>query len=475
MASRQSGGTWWSSLYWRIGVSFVLCVFGLSVAQSLIFAYRVRRDARDMRSSPNALAADVAFAVSRGLADGHGLDLDVLQRARADSRNGIHVVLRDGTVESASEAPLDPNILAAARLLLDPSPTEGDAIPRTRGPVVIAPIQVAGQLQGLVVMPPRAGNLMFEVMKYLSAPSFAALMAVTALAAFVIFRPAHRRLAALEAATERMGQGDLQARAPETGGDEIAAVAAAFNRMGDEIAARDEALRRVDRLRRQMLADVSHELRTPLTAMRGFIDTLKMPEIDADAERRARYFATLSRETQRLERIVADLLDVARLEHGVAEFEVRTFDVRRLFEQVARRQEQAAGDRGVALVIGVDEAADQITGDPHRLEQAVDNLVVNALRHTPAGGTVTMRTAVDGDRVLIAVEDTGAGIAAEHLDHVFDRFYKADPSRAATHEGSGLGLSIVRAIVERHGGEIRVASRPGATRFSIQLPHDAPA
>jgi signal transduction histidine kinase len=198
-----------------------------------------------------------------------------------------------------------------------------------------------------------------------------------------------------------------------------------------------------------------------------------MPEIDADAERRARYFATLSRETLRLERIVADLLDVARLEHGVTEFEMRTFDVRRLFEQVARRHEQAAADRGVALVITVDEAADQITGDPHRLEQAVDNLVINALRHTPAGGRVTMRTALEGERLLIAVEDTGAGIPAEHLDHVFDRFYKADPSRAATHQGSGLGLSIVRAIVERHGGQIRVASRPGETRFSIQLPHDA--
>ena len=473
MATRQSGVAWWRSLYWRIGVGFVLVVLGLSFAQSLIFAYRVRRDAQDMRFSPNALATDVAFAVSQGLADGKGLDVTVLQRAQHNSRNGIHVVMRDGRVESASAVPLDPTVLAGARLVLDPSPPDGHAIPRTRGPVVIAPIQVNGQLQGLVVMPPPAGSLMFEVLKFMSAPSFLALMTATALAAFVIFRPARRELAALEAAAERMGQGDLQARASEHGGDEIARVAAAFNRMGDELAARDEALRRVDQLRRQMLADVSHELRTPLTAMRGFIDTLKMPEIDADPERRARYFATLSRETLRLERIVADLLDVARLEHGVTEFEMRTFDIRRLFEQVARRHEQAAADHGVRLVIEIADEADQITGDPHRLEQAVDNLVVNALRHTPTAGQVVMRSALDGERVRISVSDTGTGIPAEHLDHVFDRFYKADPSRAATAEGSGLGLSIVRAIVERHGGQVGVASRPGDTTFSILLPHDA--
>ena len=125
-----------------------------------------------------------------------------------------------------------------------------------------------------------------------------------------------------------MREGDLQARAPEEGGDEIALVARAFNRMGEQLAERDDALRQVDLLRRQMLADVSHELKTPLTAMRGFIETLQMPEIAGDEERRTRYFATLERETRRLERIVADLLDVARLENDVTDFEMRVFATR---------------------------------------------------------------------------------------------------------------------------------------------------
>jgi two-component system sensor histidine kinase BaeS len=301
------------------------------------------------------------------------------------------------------------------------------------------------------------------------------LLVATVLAAFVIFTPARRKLAALEAAAERMRTGDLRARAPEHGADEIARVARAFNRMGDELAARDEAVRRVDQLRRQMLADVSHELKTPLTGMRGFIETLQMPEIAADPERRARYFSTLSRETTRLERIVSDLLDVARLEHGVAEFETQVLDTRRLFEQVGRRHEHAAAASDIRLLMDVEDGADQISGDPHRLEQALENLVANAMRHAPRGSEVAMLASLVPEGVCLAVRDTGPGIPPEHLDHVFERFYKADPSRAATREGSGLGLSIVKAIVQRHGGEIRVTSRPGHTLFSMILPQDAPA
>jgi two-component system sensor histidine kinase ResE len=209
--------------------------------------------------------------------------------------------------------------------------------------------------------------------------------------------------------------------------------------------------------------------------MRGFIETLQMPEIAADPERRARYFATLSRETTRLERIVSDLLDVARLEHGVAEFETQVLDTRRLFEQVGRRHEHAAAASDVRLLMDVEDGADQISGDPHRLEQALENLVANAMRHAPHGGEVAMLASVVPEGVCLSVRDTGPGIPPEHLDHVFDRFYKADPSRAATREGSGLGLSIVKAIVQRHGGEIRVTSHPGHTLFSMILPQDAHA
>ena len=285
-----------------------------------------------------------------------------------------------------------------------------------------------------------------------------------------IVAPARRRLKALEEVTRRLGSGDLAARASERGGDEIAHVAAAVNRMAAELAAREQALRTSDRLRRQMLADVSHELKTPLTAMRGYVETLHMSDAALDAATRQRYFATLARETVRLDRIVKDLLDLARLENGVAAFEPRLFAVGRVFEHVVERHEHEARSRQIAIKVRVADAADQVWGDPDRVEQVIENLVANALRHTPDRGAIELGAAVDGDVVVVSVVDSGEGIPADHVAHVFDRFYKVDAARSNGSGGSGLGLSIAKAIVERHGGTIRVSSVPGQTAFTIVLP-----
>jgi signal transduction histidine kinase len=159
----------------------------------------------------------------------------------------------------------------------------------------------------------------------------------------------------------------------------------------------------------------------------------------------------------------------------VSTLDPRVFSVERLFQQVAARHEREAESRSVTIVTSVEPAADQITADPHRIDQAIDNLVANALRHTPEGGRVMLSAGRAGDDVRLSVADTGEGIAPEHLPHVFDRFYKVDPSRPGGAAGSGLGLSIVKAIVERHGGTVRVASAPGRTEFTITLPSPAAA
>jgi signal transduction histidine kinase len=294
-------------------------------------------------------------------------------------------------------------------------------------------------------------------------------VATTIVAAF-IFAPARRRLQALEAATVRLGAGDLSARAPEGGGDEIAHVASAFNRMALDLAARDNALRTVDRLRRQMLADVSHELKTPLTAMRGYLETLRMADVELDAATRERYFETIERETLRLDRIVQDLLDLARLENGVGAMNVRLFAIGRLFEHVVHRHEHEARMRRIGLHVSVADEADQVLADPDRIEQVIENLVANALRHMPSGGRVDLSARADGDSVVLSVVDSGEGIAPEHLAHVFERFYKVDVARANSTNGSGLGLSIAKAIVDRHHGSIQVASAAGRTAFTIILP-----
>jgi signal transduction histidine kinase len=331
-----------------------------------------------------------------------------------------------------------------------------------------------------VILPPMppGSPMVRDLTRMLSLPGTLVLVIATTIAAAFIFAPARRRLQELEAATDRLGAGDLSARAPESGGDEIARVASAFNRMASELAARDDALRTADRLRRQMLADVSHELKTPLTAMRGYLETLHMADIELDADTRERYFTTIERETLRLDRIVQDLLDLARLESGVGTLNVRLFAMRRLFEHVVQRHEHEARLRRISLDLSVTDAADQVVADPDRFEQVVENLVANALRHTPAGGTIELCASTEGDGVVVSVVDSGEGIARAHLPYVFDRFYKVDGARTNNHAaGSGLGLSIAKAIVERHHGSIRVASAPGRTAFTVTLPQqiDRPA
>jgi signal transduction histidine kinase len=260
-------------------------------------------------------------------------------------------------------------------------------------------------------------------------------------------------------------------------------VAAAFNAMADDLAARADALAASDRTRRQLLADVSHELTTPVTAMRGYLETLRMPELDLDEATRSRYLGIVGDETARLERIIRDLLDLARLEGGGGELVIERVPVAQLFERVIARHERASRGAGISITSVIEPGAEIISGDRDRLEQALQNLAANAMRYAPSGTAIELRSHVHVERdaagrektgVTITVTDAGAGITPEHLPHVFDRFYKAESSRAqeaaeGVTGGSGLGLSIVKAIVERHGGRISVSSRPGRTVFEFTI------
>jgi signal transduction histidine kinase len=343
------------------------------------------------------------------------------------------------------------------------------------------PIVVAGRLAGVVVVPPDAPftTVLRRFAPMLSAVAVGVLVVGTIAASSLIFGPPRRRLRQLETAARRVGAGDLSARAPARGGDEIAAVAAAFNTMADDLTARADALAASDKARRQLLADVSHELTTPVTAMRGYLETLSMPELALDETTKARYLQIIGDETARLERIIGDLLELARLEGGGGTMIMSDVAVADLFERVAARHERACEQQQVTLVQSIEPGAGLVRGDRDRLEQALQNLAGNALRYTPPGSTLRLSAARADGAVALSVEDEGPGIAPEHLPHIFDRFYKAESSRTVTwsadagesaaSNGSGLGLSIVKAIVERHGGKISVESRPGRTVFRFTL------
>ena len=353
-----------------------------------------------------------------------------------------------------------------------PEPGGDVAGPRTFRPGESAIVVIAGMPAGRVaVLPgPTFRRVLREFGPTLGLVAGSVLSVGTAIIALLVFGPTRRRLKQVQDATERLGAGDLSARAPDEGGDEVAALALSFNRMADELAIRARALESSDKARRQLLADVSHELMTPLTAMRGYIETLAMPRLQLDAATRERYVGIITDETHRMERIIGDLLDLARLEGGGTTMRRERVPTAMLFDRMASRHERELSARQVRLAQQIEPGAETITGDPDRLEQALQNLAANALRHTPDGGELRVVASKGDADVRISVSDTGPGIAPEHLPFIFDRFYKVDASRKAS-GGSGLGLSIVKAIVERHGGSIHAANdSAGGAVFTIVLP-----
>jgi signal transduction histidine kinase len=340
----------------------------------------------------------------------------------------------------------------------------------------VAPIMLNGAEAGAVLVPAESPPVFIAVWEVGPTLAWFALgllgigAAVTALA---IFRPTHNRLRALEEAASALGQGRTDVRAVESGGDEVSSLARTFNQMAQDLETRAAALASSDRARRQLLADVSHELMTPLTAIRGYSETLGMGDLPLDAATRARYLEIIGEETQKLEALIGDLLDLARLEGGGGTLASKDVAISELFSRVIDRHGLTLRDRQITMTTAIEPEGLEVTGDPQRLEQALQNLAANALRHTPKGGRIDLKAVSAADGVHITIADSGSGIPAEHLPRVFDRFYKADPSRSmgASPSGSGLGLSIVQAIVERHGGRVSASNVPGGGAvFEIVLP-----
>ena len=468
---------WYRSLYWRIGLGLTAFLALMLLAQGVLFIWMADRIAGSMPArSPRRLAVLVASDVAAALDRDPTLDLQTYVRDQyGHVFRPLVVVMHDGRTVTNHGTRMSRQLeswlraqagrLAARRRRM----AEGGAISRRRNE--LAPIVVDGNVVGAVAVPP--GNPPFTLLVRELGPTMGLIGVVVlisggAVIALVVFGPARRRLRQLQSATERLAAGDRSARAPAGGGDEVSQLARSFNHMAEELGARAAALETVDRARRQLLADVSHELMTPLTAMRGYVETLAMPELRLDEATRERYVRIVDDETRRLEKIVGDLLDLARLEGGGTALQYVPVEIEPLFDRVAMRHERELAERRVSLHREVADNARIVEGDPLRLEQVLQNLAANALRHAPDGGHVTLSSRRVGERLRLTVRDNGPGIPPEHLPLIFDRFYKVDASRRST-GGSGLGLSIVKAIVEQHGGTITARNEDGAV-FEIALP-----
>lgn len=325
-----------------------------------------------------------------------------------------------------------------------------------------------GTVSGLVylTMPLPAAGLPLNLILQLAG---AALLAV-ALALLTGTFLARRLVAPLEkvaAASGAVSAGDLEQRVP-VGGDirELDELGHSFNRM-------TESLRQADQAKNAFIADVTHELRTPLTVIRGTIETLQDGALD-DLEGRGPLLDSMQRETERLTRMVNDLLMLARADARTLDVERAPFDLVELAQARCTHLSGLAARSQVRLeVTGVESAP--ALGDADRVAQALDNLLDNAIRYSPAGSVVTVEIGVGAGECQCAVHDHGAGIPAEHLPFIFERFYRADASRNRRTGGAGLGLAIVRALVEAQGGRVHAESLVGTSKLGTTIRFWLPA
>jgi two-component system sensor histidine kinase BaeS len=268
-----------------------------------------------------------------------------------------------------------------------------------------------------------------------------------------------RPILALTGAAQRMTNGDHAARVPVTGRDEVARLGHAFNAMA-------ESIQHHDHQRKAMVSDVAHELRTPLANIKGYLVASEDGVVPLDRE----LVTSLLEEAGLLERLVADLQDLALADAGKLRIHPELKDLSELAQQVVSANRPAAEAAGVTLTAEVTGPAPAVV-DNARIRQALGNLVSNAIRFTPADGKVMVGVRRVGNGYNLTVTDNGAGISAEHLPYLFDRFYRAEHSRSRTTGGSGLGLAITKHLVEAHRGTIGATSRLGhGSTFTIQLP-----
>ncbi len=267
----------------------------------------------------------------------------------------------------------------------------------------------------------------------------------------------------MAAAASAMAKGNYDRRVSSSSRDEVGELARAFNRMAAELA-------ETDRVRRDLVANVSHELRTPITALQAVLENL----VDGVSEPDPETFRTMLSQVERLGRLVKQLLDLSRLESGAVPLERSEFRVEPLLTHAVREQQLHAPE--IAVSVSVDSPDLMADGDPERVHQVVANLLENAVRHTPRGGTVQVRASRatgNGDGVKIEVLDEGPGIAAADEARIFERFYRADSARASSDGGAGLGLAIAQWIVDLHGGDIHPEPRePHGCRMVVTLPHN---
>lgn len=462
-------GLFWTFSGVFLGVLVVTALLQASVSTSLLRPLERQRQ-RERAELALAHAADELAALR---ADAEDRDVVRILRANRAEQGTVLLAYRTPGGRCILERRLDGAFEQRIAALLEAGGTDA----RGASLVVLGRRAVAGgagapaEVVALDLAPDPPLWTLPESRAVLVSLPFAVL--ASGIAGLLMVRLLVRRLRTLERLAARVAEGDLSVRVEDPGADEVARLGARLDRMTETLAAARSTLRETDRQRRTLLADIGHELATPLTSIRGYVETMLDPAVPLTADERAGYLRDVLEESQRLDLLIGDLLDLARLESGTQALVFERLDWAALCRNTVRRFEARFRDAGLALEWDGIETGAWVNGDGRRLEQVAENLLVNALRYVPAGGAVSVSLVRDGaaagGRFRFRVADDGHGIDPADLPHLFERFYRAAAVRSSS--GSGLGLAIVREIVRRHDGDTRASQvDPHGAEFTVELP-----
>jgi signal transduction histidine kinase len=280
------------------------------------------------------------------------------------------------------------------------------------------------------------------------------------------------RIHLLKGAAEKLAGGDLQTRVPVNGRDEVAALSNTFNQMAEQLQLADQKQRELESLRRDLIAWVGHDLQTPLASMRAILEALSDGVVD-EPEMVKRYLLTAQRDVMSLSALIDDLFQMSQLDAGGFPLQSAPSSLSDLVSDTLESFSELAKQQEITLDGEVEQDVDPVLMDTQAIGRVFNNLISNALRHTPSQGRVSVWVRRASSGVDVTVSDTGEGIRPQDIPHIFERFYRGDASRSRNRitSGAGLGLAIARSIVQAHGGDIQVQSEPGkGTQFTFHLP-----
>jgi len=348
------------------------------------------------------------------------------------------------------------------RLILGEDPRQ----PGRQKPFSAAVLPIGGETQGYLYIIlggeqyDTALNMIRE--SYIVRTSIRTLLitiAFTGIIGLILFAFLTRRLRSMTTVVDEFQEGKLDKRIKVNSKDEIGQLGETFNQMADTIEANVEELKRIDKLRRDLVANVSHDLRSPLASIQGYLETILIKESRLDPEERKEYLETILRNTEMLNKLVEELFELSKLDAQQIEPNYELFSIAELAQDAVMKLKPAAEKARVELQANLSEQLPMAYADIGMIERAMSNLIENAIRYTPSGGEVQVNLNRQEENIRVEVSDTGPGISEDDLPYIFDRFYRVEKSRTRKQGGTGLGLAIAKKIIEIHDHTLEVDSQ----------------